>query len=61
MIKQLHILGLIWVLLLKFLRHGNLPVFYHICGHDNSWNNPMEAEIVEIRIGSGGEKRLTLW
>jgi len=54
--KQINIIKLIILLLKNFIKHGNLPVYYHICGHSESHNNPMEAETVEIRTSCDGEK-----
>lgn len=59
--KHLTILSLIWILLGHLIRHGNMVIHYHICLDPASHNNPMTADVVEIRIGSGYEKRLTIW
>jgi len=60
--NQLRLFTLIWKLVLVYLRHGNLPVFYHICGSIGAEckDTPMEVEGVEIRETGLGPK-VTIW
>ena len=59
--KQINVVKLIYLLIIKLFRHGNLPVFYNICGFDGTHKIPMQAEGVEVRIADWGEKKLTIW
>ena len=60
--RQCKILSLMWSLFKVLLRHGNQEVYYNICGSigNNSWDCPMEAEGLSIRMTPCG-KKLTLW
>jgi len=57
---QIRLLTLIFILIGKFFRYGNQHVFYHICGHRDSYDNPIEAEGVEVRESYCGP-RITIY
>jgi len=54
--SQLTITQLIFKLLLKLFTHGNMPVYYHVAGHNDC---PLEVEGVEIRTTY--EDKLTIY
>jgi len=58
--RQLNVLTLIWALIQIFFRHGNQEIYYHLCGYKNTWDCPMEAEGLSVRMTNCG-KKLTLW
>lgn len=58
--KTLRLLTLIWRLFKIFFRYGNQEIYYHICGHPDSWDCPMEAENVEVRQTLLGP-HVTIW
>jgi len=47
--RQIKAIELIWLLIKVLFRHGNAPVYYHICGSIDSIDCPMEVEGIEIR------------
>jgi len=55
-IKQLTVIGLIWKLFGILFRHGNQGVYFHICGHPDSFDCPMEVERIEVRETNLGDK-----
>jgi hypothetical protein len=58
--RQVKILPLIWALIQIFFRHGNQRVYFHICGYEKTWDCPMEAEGLSVRMTPCG-KKVTLW
>jgi len=57
---QIRLLTLIFILIGKLFRYGNKPVFYHICGNPDCYDNPIEAEGVEVRDSFCGP-RITIY
>ena len=47
--RQIKAIELIWLLIKVLFRYGNASIFYHICGHIDSIDCPMEVEGIEIR------------
>jgi hypothetical protein len=60
LMNQMTTLQLIWGLMQMLFRHGNQKIYYHICGYEDTWDCPMEAEGLGLRKTGTGEK-LTLW
>ena len=58
--RQVRVLSLIWGLIQIFFRHGNQRIYFHLCGYEKTWDCPMEAEGLSIRMTNCG-KKLTLW
>lgn len=60
--KQIRALSLIWALIMVLIRHGNIEIYYHLCGSyaKDSWDCPMEAEGIAVRMTNTG-KKLTIW
>lgn len=61
-LQPIRILGLIWRLLRILFQYGNQEIYYHLCGTvgDGSYDVPMEAENVEVRLTNCGPK-VTIW
>jgi hypothetical protein len=58
--SQIRVLDLIWGLIRILFRHGNQKIFYHLCGQGDTWEHPMEAEGIGVRMTQLG-KKVTLW
>jgi len=54
--KQLTVIGLIWKLFGILIWHGNKGMYFHICGHPESFDCPMEVELIEVRKSNMGDK-----
>ncbi len=54
--RQIKAIELIWLSIKILFRYGNAPIFYHICGHIESMDCPMEVEGIEIRMWYSEEK-----
>ena len=58
--RQVKVLSLIWALIQIFFRYGNKEIYFHICGYKDTWDCPMEAEGLSVRMTPCGMK-VTLW